>query len=717
MEIHNRRMTGTPLPTAMRPLSFDTVIGHEAAISQLSAMIRSQTMSHVIFVGLSGVGKTTLARILAKNLNCVERSGAHPCGQCASCRSIDEGGRHRAYHELNAASRDGSKEELSDFLQHDISAVPPGYRHHVVFVDEAQRLSTYSQDLLLKSLEEQHGRTIFIFALIDEGPLSEAFQARCRVIRLHPPTVEQRLLALQRACLEATIGAEQDALVLIAERSPSIRRALSRLEQVRDATEDGDRISVELARLTLFREESDATIALLKSALAGDTTSAAVAIDQMGSDPSAAILSIQRLLTLIKVTQIGPHFGHPSRAEMLLYDHAAIAALVEAIVRTAKNLNHSAYSFYDMLLEHWSFTPPPTSEALRLHALRFVDLCAATGSCNEPSRKLGLLPTISEPYRSSRLRRPRATRYRPQSTAARPDQFLSSAQAAQVYEAATFLVQEFGIALNAALKINFIEFGIASEESAASLLTNLSREMAQRLRGRTGSAHTGPGLHRLSLLGRDATGNITGSLVFHLPAGTDIQGWLNSYFGRFAHNQPGINDLPELDFRAPVDPRNALDRQWSLLRRYIWAGLDPALLIQNVPLIDHLAVANRQRHPAGAVERARLRFSHSIGRKGQTGAAAEGMAHLSAWHAGRWDQLFTGWELQEHRERVRLRERRCEALTLFEARRAVTGDPLALSVIDKLEHDERTSWAKDPLNRPRTRPFWTARSPKSGTGN
>lgn len=196
-----------------------------------------------------------------------------------------------------------------------------------------------------------------------------------------------------------------------------------------------------------------------------------------------------------------------------------------------------------------------------------------------------------------------------------------------------------------------------------------------------------------------------------------MEGWLNNYFGRSVLTQPGINDLPELDFRAPVDPRNALDRQWSLLRRYIWAGLDPALLIQNVPLIDHLAVANRQRHPAGAVERARLRFSHSIGRKGQTGAAAEGMAHLSAWHAGRWDQLFTGWELQEHRERVRLRERRCEALTLFEARRAVTGDPLALSVIDKLEHDERTSWAKDPLNRPRTRPCWAARSPKSGTGN
>jgi DNA polymerase III delta prime subunit len=700
-------ISGAALAVTRRPQTFKDVIGHAAAISQILAMVASGIISHIIFVGQSGVGKTTLARLLAKLLNCVNTARLEPCRQCASCQTMEEGGRHRAYHERNAAGRDGSKEEVADFLQHDLGPLPAGYRYRVVFWDEAQHFSTYSLDLLLKPLEEQGSKTIFIFALIDADRLPEAFQARCRTVRLEPPTVEEKLLGLERACAEEHIRADLGALQLIAERSQNLRRALAGLLQVRDASEGQPSITADLTRRTLFHAESNGAIGFLSAALAGDMTAALAAAGQLGPDATACFRAVQRLLLHVKKTIIGPHRMLPTRGDTLLYDGAAIGALAAPIARAAARVNQSVPTFYDTLLEHWALIPPLTPEAFETHAIRFVDLCTAYWHNGDPVEALAHVPRMGESYRSTKARRPRIRRRHSEARSVPPEQFVSAAQAAATYEAATYLIQAYGVTFNAALLLDFGALGVNAQRAGAALLTGFGREFAQRFSAWAANAEPAGGLHRLSLLGQ-INGSVTGVMLFHLPERLREQAahWMEAWFARHARELGPGGRMPALDFCPTTDPRNAVGRHWRLLRRHVWAGLDPSDDAQGIPLIERLAVSERQRRPAGVILGPRLHLSQSISRKSRAQDVQEGMAHVSAWRSGRWDQLFTGWELREHREREALRASRAHRLATFHARYIGTGDPMTSMLIAQLEREERDSWMVDPLDRPRTRHCW-----------
>lgn len=699
---------GTTLITPRKPGFFKDVIGQAAAINQLTAMFASGMISHIILVGQSGVGKTTLARLFAKLLNCTRPRDHEPCGTCASCATMDQGGRHRTYHERNAAGRDGSKEEMADFLEHDLGPVPPGYRYRVVFFDEMQHSSTYAQDLLLKPLEEPGSRTIFIFALIDVARLPEAFQARCRVIRLETPTFDEKLQGLERRCAEEGISADVDALRLIAERSQNFRRAFARLLQVRDATRGMSRVTVDLARQTLFQEESSAAICFLSAALDGDMPTALHAIAQLGRDAALCFQSIQRLSLHIKKTMIGPHFALATRGEFLLYDDAAIRTLVEKIARNAARVSQSTVAFYDAQLEHWTHIPVATLEAFEAHAIRFVDLCAGYNHDAKPVDALARIPLMGEAYRSTSGRRARITRQRLSARPAPRGQYVSVAQAFECYEAATFLTQEYGVTLNAALPVNWRQFDANVEADFAARMTGLGRELAQRFSAWAPTHAAAGGLHRISFLGRDEVGALTAVMLFHLPDPLMVrtEDWLAGWFTRAARRHSPPAQIPVLDYRSPSDPRNSIGRQNRLLGRHIWAGIDPADDAQGVPLIERLGVPERQRRPAGQVVGARLHMSQSIGQRSQAEALEAGMGHVSAWRSGRWDQLLSGWEFREHRERADVRASRADRLAIFAARRAATGDPMTRALIDQLERDERASWMLDPLHRPRSRPCW-----------
>ena len=145
-----------------RPKSFATLVGQEHVVKALTHALEQQRLHHAyLFTGTRGVGKTTLARIVAKALNCETGITATPCGTCSSCQEID-GGRFVDYIELDAASNRGV-EDMTSLLEKATYAPTRG-RFKVYVIDEVHQLSGHAFNAMLKTLEEPPEHAKFVFA-------------------------------------------------------------------------------------------------------------------------------------------------------------------------------------------------------------------------------------------------------------------------------------------------------------------------------------------------------------------------------------------------------------------------------------------------------------------------------------------------------------------------------------------------------------------------
>lgn len=699
------------LPVALRqPLTADSFIGQDEALRQVQKAAANAQRPHFIFVGESGIGKTTLARYAAKLLGCTAMIDSVPCNACAICRAIDIRGYHRAYHERNAAGRDGSKEEVNELLENDIRSLPPGYRKHIVFYDESQQLSTYAQDALLKVLEDETKHVVFIFALTNANHLSEAFQARCRVIRLRAPTAQERLSYLHRICLRESISADEDALNLVAEQARNFRRASTWLRQLRDVAGEAGRVTADLTRRTLFESQSGGVVRFLIAAFDGDLPAVLDAGCASVGKGTLSFKSVQRVLLHLKKFVIGPKIVPVARLDTLLYDAAELKALEERVERHARIVGKPAGEYLDDLLEHWINVPPETSEAFQAFAIKFVDVCAAAAASQDSVAAISAVPRCDEPYRSKGAFQARVRSPGVSGSQDADRLFLTTAQAREAYEATTFLTQVYGVTFNATFTIDFGKVRNGQEKVAAWLLTSVGRELGQRFRAWGAAAGGSTGVHRLTLLDRAPDQSVIGTMIFHSPASHELEArdWLAKWLQR-AVQERGLPPQDALiDIRVATDPRNAIDRQWRLLRRHIWSSLNPKAYIEQAALIDRLGVLERDRRMLGQIKGSRLHKSNSIGPKARDEMNLVGMGHVSAWRSNRWDQLTSGWELREHRQRAIVRDAREERQAILNERRSLTCDPLTLAVIDHLEREQWAHCLVDPIERQRAEPLWPA---------
>ena len=148
-----------------RPGSFNEVVGQQHILQSLAHALDSDRLHHaLLFTGTRGVGKTTIARILAKALNCEQGIGSNPCGQCENCQAVDEG-RFIDLIEVDAASKTGVDDmrELLDNVQY----LPSVGRFKVYLIDEVHMLSGHSFNALLKTLEEPPPHVKFLLATTD----------------------------------------------------------------------------------------------------------------------------------------------------------------------------------------------------------------------------------------------------------------------------------------------------------------------------------------------------------------------------------------------------------------------------------------------------------------------------------------------------------------------------------------------------------------------
>jgi DNA polymerase III subunit gamma/tau len=300
--------TYTALARKWRPRAFAELVGQDHVRRALVNALETGRVHHAfLFTGTRGVGKTTIARILAKCLNCETGVTPTPCGQCASCREIDAG-RFVDLIEVDAASR--TKVDDTRELLDNVQYAPTRGRYKVYLIDEVHMLSTHSFNALLKTLEEPPPHVKFLLATTDPQKLPVTVLSRCLQFNLKRIALAQ-IAAHLRAILEKEgIDFEPAGLALVAQAADgSMRDGLSLLDQL--IAFGGGRAGEAEARAMLGTIARDHVLQLAERLAAGDAAELlrhAQSLEEWAPDYAQVLDELASLLTRIALKQVVKDF-------------------------------------------------------------------------------------------------------------------------------------------------------------------------------------------------------------------------------------------------------------------------------------------------------------------------------------------------------------------------------------------------------------------------
>ncbi len=299
-------MSYTALARRWRPRRFEDLVGQEHVVRALVNALDSHRVHHAfLFTGTRGVGKTTIARILAKCLNCERGVSAQPCGVCASCREVDEA-RFIDLIEVDAASR--TKVDDTRELLDNVQYAPTRGRYKVYLIDEVHMLSTSSFNALLKTLEEPPPHVKFLLATTDPQKLPATVLSRCLQFNLKRLPVGQIVERLRRVLEAESTAFEPAALRLLAEAADgSLRDALSLLDQL--IAFGGGRAAEADARAMLGTVDRGQVVELVQRLAAGDGMALITYARELGQwapDHAQLLDALAGLLARVALCQVVP---------------------------------------------------------------------------------------------------------------------------------------------------------------------------------------------------------------------------------------------------------------------------------------------------------------------------------------------------------------------------------------------------------------------------
>src|SRR5882757_7930767 len=264
-----------------RPRTFDDVVGQEHVVRTLRNAIEQDKVHHAyLFVGSRGTGKTSMAKILAACLNCINGPTIEPCGECDSCISIASATSLDVI-EMDAASNNSVDDIRA--LRDAVAFAPVSGRYKVYILDEAHMLSPQAWNAFLKTLEEPPPRTIFVLATTEAQKVLPTVVDRCHRFDFGRPTVEQVAKVVGRVAAQEQIAIEPAAVALVARHATgSFRDALGTLEQL----------------LTYAGDETIAAADVLAVLGVADAEQLFEALDAVvAHDPAGALRTAARLTT------------------------------------------------------------------------------------------------------------------------------------------------------------------------------------------------------------------------------------------------------------------------------------------------------------------------------------------------------------------------------------------------------------------------------------
>jgi DNA polymerase-3 subunit gamma/tau len=289
-----------------RPASFTEMVGQDHVLRALINALDEQRLHHAyLFTGTRGVGKTTVARIFAKSLNCETGITSQPCGVCGACKDIAEG-RFIDLIEVDAASR--TKVEDTRELLDNVQYAPTHGRFKVYLIDEVHMLSSHSFNALLKTLEEPPPHVKFLLATTDPQKLPMTVLSRClqfNLKRMPVPLIESHLHYILQ---QEQIDFDAKALRLLAHGADgSMRDALSLLDQA--IAYGGGKLICDEVQAMLGTVSRDRIMAILRALMAGDAQAVmaeVAALAEMTPDYQHALADLLVLLHQLALAQHAP---------------------------------------------------------------------------------------------------------------------------------------------------------------------------------------------------------------------------------------------------------------------------------------------------------------------------------------------------------------------------------------------------------------------------